>query len=219
MLKNSFDLQKNSLVSRWSQIDNTTSVINCYEPSNEAYQVIRQHGRTPRLSPFSVSTGTGPASSDTTQRAPIYETYSGVCSRLVLYISSSISNDSKFRCHMSSTSKPLLSRASDDDNLQKLLEELKPEQRFVNVLFDEVKMRSTLRYSDGHVMGHATNKPDNPDTLATSALVIEIICHHGGPRYIFCVHPVAKLNAPELKGVLLEAVAAIKSKGGGGGGV
>ena len=65
-------------------------------------------------------------------------------------------------------------------------------------------------------MGHATNKPDNPDTLATSALVIEIICHHGGSRYIFCVHPVVKLNAPELKGLLLEAVAAIKSRGGGG---
>ena len=111
----------------------------------------------------------------------------------------------------------LLSRASDDNNLRNLLEELKPEQRLVNVLFGEVKMMSTLRYSGGHVMGHTMNKPDNPNTLATSALVIEIICHHGGPRYIFCVHPVAKLNVPELKGMSLEAVAAIKSKGRGGG--
>ena len=99
--KNSFDLQKNSLISRWSQIDNMTSVMNCYELSNEAYlvKVTRLLDNMVELhdSPFSVSTGTGPASSVTTQRAPIYETYSGVCSRIVLYISSRISNDSKFR--------------------------------------------------------------------------------------------------------------------------
>ena len=39
MPKNSFDLQENSLISWWSQIDNMTPVINCYEPSNEAYLV------------------------------------------------------------------------------------------------------------------------------------------------------------------------------------
>ena len=33
--KSSFELQKNSLVSRWSQIDNILSVVRCFEPSNE----------------------------------------------------------------------------------------------------------------------------------------------------------------------------------------
>ena len=65
--------------------------------------------------------------------------------------------------------KQLLSRCSDDDNLEQLFKKLKPEQRLVNLLFDEVKLTSALRYSGGHVMGHATNDPDAPDTLATSA--------------------------------------------------
>ena len=40
------------------------------------------------------------------------------------------------------------------------------------------------------------------------------MCHHGGPRYIFRVHPTHKLNAPQLQDLLMEAVAAITSKGG-----
>ena len=85
--------------------------------------------------------------------------------------------------------RQLLSRASDEDNLQKLLAELKPEQRLVNLLFDEVKLVAALRHSGGHVVGHATNNPECLDVLATSALVLEVICHHGGPRYIFRVYP------------------------------
>ena len=49
------------------------------------------------------------------------------------------------------------SRASDDDNLEKLLQELKPEQRLINLLFDEVKLIAALRSSGGHVMGDAYN--------------------------------------------------------------
>ena len=80
--------------------------------------------------------------------------------------------------------RQLLSRTSYDESLTLIFQELKPEQRFVNVLFGEVKLTSTLRYVGEHVIGHATNKLDDPSMVATSALVIEVICHHGGPRYI-----------------------------------
>ena len=62
-----------------------------------------------------------------------------------------------------------LSRGSDDDNSDLLFKDLKPEQRLVGMLFDEVELTTSLRFTCGHIVGHAT-----------SALVIEIICQHGG---------------------------------------
>ena len=70
-------------------------------------------------------------------------------------------------------------------------------------MFDEVKLRGGIRYTGGHIVGYAT-----------SALAIEIVCHHGGPRYVFRVHPVAKLNAEEQQGMLLKTISEIRSKGG-----
>ena len=108
------------------------------------------------------------------------------------------------------TIKKLLQASFNDDNLVDLFKELKPQQRLVNVLFDEVKLISTLRYTGGHALGYAQNSSQNStETLATHALVIEIVCHHGGPRYILRVLPVAKLNADDLKGILQEAMFAI----------
>ena len=52
--------------------------------------------------------------------------------------------------------RELLSHASNDINLEKLLVELKPEQRLLNLLFDEVKLVSAVRFTN---------------TLASSALV------------------------------------------------
>ena len=82
------------------------------------------------------------------------------------------------------------------------------------MLFDELKLTTSLRLTGGHIGGHATNKPDDVDTVATSALVIETMCHHRDPRYVFRVHPGAKLNAEELQNMLLEVISVIKSKVG-----
>jgi len=46
-----------------------------------------------------------------------------------------------------------------DMNLQAALNELKPEQRLVNILFDEVKLKRVLRFTAGHVAGHAEDIP------------------------------------------------------------
>ena len=76
-------------------------------------------------------------------------------------------------------------------------------------------MRSNLKKQcvllGGHVVGHAANKPKE---LATSALVIELICHYGGPRYIIRIIPVTCLKSYQLKEMLLEAAFVVRKKGG-----
>ena len=61
----------------------------------------------------------------------------------------------------------------------------------MNILFYEVKLKSVLRFTAGHIGGYATN---HPEILATSALIFELVCHYGGLRFIIRVIPVAKLD-------------------------
>ena len=67
-----------------------------------------------------------------------------------------------------------------------------------------------MRLSGGHVIGHT----DDKSQLASHALVIEVVCHHGGPKYVLRVIPVAKLNAEDLEKILLEATRAVADAGG-----
>ena len=82
--------------------------------------------------------------------------------------------------------KRLLSNASQDENLKSLLANLKPQQKLVNILFDEVKLTQTTRFTGGHILGHAKNA-NAADGLATHALVVELVCHYGGPKYVLRV--------------------------------
>lgn len=109
--------------------------------------------------------------------------------------------------------KKLLHNSLDIENLKTLFNKLKPQQCLVNVLFDEVKLTEALRYSGGRVSGYAQNTSD-VEVLATHAMVIEVVCHFGGPKYILSIHPVAKLNSDQLKDILIEALIAIKNAGG-----
>ena len=50
--------------------------------------------------------------------------------------------------------KKLFSCSLHDKNLEQLFQKLKPYlKRLVNILFDEVKLTETLRYSGGRVVG------------------------------------------------------------------
>ena len=107
--------------------------------------------------------------------------------------------------------RSLISNTFNGENLSKIFDNLKPQQRIVNILFDEVKLKKATRYFGSHLMGYSEN---NQSDLATSALVIEFVCHHGGPKFIMRIFPVNKLNAQQLKPMLLEAANTIKQKGG-----
>jgi hypothetical protein len=107
--------------------------------------------------------------------------------------------------------RDLMNRSLQDSNLQAALSELKPEQRLVNVVFDEVKLKSVHRFTGGHVSGHEAKKPQK---LATSALAFELICHYGGPRFTVRVIPVANLDAKQLKEYVLEVITTVRGRGG-----
>ena len=76
-------------------------------------------------------------------------------------------------------------------------------------MFDEVKLIEKLRYTGGRVIGYAEKVAKDQEILATHALVIEIVCHYGGPKYILRIHPVAKLNSATLGKMVLEALLAV----------
>ena len=90
----------------------------------------------------------------------------------------------------------VMSRSLQDNSLLAALAELKPEQRLVNILFDEVKLKSALRFSAGHIAGHSANKSEK---LATSALAFELVCHYDGSRFVARVVPVANRDARQLR--------------------
>ena len=68
--------------------------------------------------------------------------------------------------------------------LKGLLSSHKSQQKLVNILFDEVKLTQAIRFSGGHVHGQAENIKAG-EALATHALVIEIVCHYGGPKLVY----------------------------------
>ena len=107
--------------------------------------------------------------------------------------------------------KSLLSNTFQDKNLSNIFEKLQPQQRIVNILFDEVKLKQAIRFSGGHILGYADN---NPEELATSALVFELVCNYGGPKYIMRIYPVSRLTANYLREMLLEAATAVVNTGG-----
>ena len=104
----------------------------------------------------------------------------------------------------------LLNKSLSDENLGKLFHELKPQQRLLNVIFDEVKLKQALRFSGGHITGQSSGS----ETLVTSALVFELACHHGGPKYALRIIPVSCLNAEQLRIFVLDVYNLVKEKGG-----
>ena len=80
--------------------------------------------------------------------------------------------------------KDMLRKSVQDTNLVKMFRSLTPQQRAVNIYFDDVKLVETLRFSGGQVQGYARNIDDGvqSETLASHALVVQIACHSGGPK-------------------------------------
>ena len=73
-----------------------------------------------------------------------------------------------------------------------------------------------MRFTSGHVLEHANNMSDAPELeeLVINNLVIEVVFHHGGPRYILRVILVTKLNAGHLEWLILEVFQAVVDAGG-----
>ena len=105
--------------------------------------------------------------------------------------------------------KKLLSNSIQDQNLKQLLQQLHPQQRLFNIIFDEMKLTKTLKYSGSRVVDYAENFGFDNKVLATHTLVVEVVCHFGGPKYILRIHPIAKLNSNTFKEMILAALVTV----------
>ncbi|XP_076811672.1 uncharacterized protein LOC143458706 [Clavelina lepadiformis] len=206
-------LQKNSLLSKWSQLDKILSCITEYEFKDTDYL----KSAVEELNSMSCS--------DSPHFQFIYDQLQLLLTppegrrfdKNLYILAAELHNISPAAYKMIRKSgsivlprvellKKLLSCSFHDENLEQLFQKLQPQQCLVNILFDEVKLTETLRYSGGRVVGYAQNGSGDTEVLATHALVIEVVCHFGGPRYILRIYPVAKLNSDQLKQILLEAL-------------
>ena len=98
---------------------------------------------------------------------------------------------------MKKTLRKHLTNPFDNETLKKIFFSILPaEQSLVTVIFNEVHLKSGLRYNSGHICGTSENKEEK---LATSVIVFEMISLHGGPRIVLSVHLVSFLNAEELE--------------------
>ena len=86
--------------------------------------------------------------------------------------------------------RDLLDKTKGNENLTNLIQSLYPQQRNINILFDEVKLVSTLRSCVGHVLGMAKNHheilPMTSNRQNASNLLSFFFDEYNG---IFCLIP------------------------------
>ena len=192
--KGKFSLQKNSLLSRWTQVDDIVSVVDNYENINNDYLTIVLES----LDKMEDLHGSAHFQFLRAQIQLLLIAPKGRrFDKQILVVAAEIYGISPAAYKMIyrsgvlaipsvSTIKKLLRASFNDDNIAAIFKELKPQQRLVNVSSDEVKLSSTLRLTGGHVVGYAKNSSQiSTETLATHSLVIEIVCHYGGAQSIF----------------------------------
>lgn len=216
--KSIFNLQKNNLLHKWSQFKNIISVLSSYVHKSQDVidQVIDElsaisefeHHPSFQFIQEQLQILSTPANGRRYTKNVLIFAAELLCTSPAAY--RLLRNSNVILLPHETLVRDLMNKSLQDGKLKSLFERLLPEQRLVNLLFDEVKLKRALRFSGGHIVGHATNSEE----LATSALVIEMICHHGGPRLVVRIIPVACLSAEQLKDVLLEAALLVANHGG-----
>ena len=106
----------------------------------------------------------------------------------------------------------IISAANVPSVLQKTFNELKFEQqKNVFLLIDEIKIRPTVSYSGGALIGMAENLPDS---RATSMLCVMMKALYGGPSVMVSVTPVHRLTANFQFTVVRKAAEIVENAGG-----
>ena len=222
--KRLFPLQKNSLLSKWSQMRYITDQVNAYEYTS---QEILEHA----ISQLCNMTEAHELAHFTFLLSQLrlifkppdgrrFDTDTMIFAMQLHNISPSaykmIRRSGLIILPSTEKVKQLLARSVQDSNLKTLFDQLKSQQRLVNLMFDEVKLVETLRFSGGNVLGYSQNAAVGGDheMLASHAMVVEVACHFGGPRYILRVLPCKKLTSDQLKELLIEAGSAVVGAGG-----
>ena len=211
-----FNLQKNSLLHRWSQMEEILSIVNNYETSNndhllKAMEELKQMTIDVQESTHFQFLETQLEFLLISDNNIRYTKHLLIFAGELLCISPAayrmIRNYRIIKLPRKQLVRNLMSRSFANTNLPLIFKVLKPEQHLVNILFDEVKLLKTTRLTGGHIIGYATN---TTEAVATSAFCIEIVCHHGGRRLVIGVHPVSKINAEKARDILMETIEGLR---------
>jgi hypothetical protein len=170
--KNVLKLQKNSSLSRWSELDAMLEVLVKHEPADIDYlaHVKKELNKivdmleTPNFQLIQAQLDMILTSKNNLR----YSKHVLVFAAELLCVSPAayrmIRRCGVIKLPREQIVRDLMTRSLDDQNLTALLRDLQPQRRLVTLIFDDVKLRSALRFTAGHIMGHALNVPDQLST-------------------------------------------------------
>ncbi|KAI6661767.1 hypothetical protein LOD99_9834 [Oopsacas minuta] len=152
--KRLFPLQKNSLLSKWSQIGYITDQVNAYEYTS---QEILEHAIS-QLCKMTEAHELAHFTFLLSQLCLIFKPPDGrrfdtdnmifavQLHNILLSAYKMIHRSGLIILPSTEKVKQMLARSLQDSNLKTLFDQLKPQQRLVNLMFDEVKLVETLRF-------------------------------------------------------------------------
>ena len=156
--------KNNSLINKWTQINSIITSVNLFEPSNKAninfllgyldtLGVLRDSSQLQFIQDQLQLLITPPNGHRSTKHSFILAAELFCISRsayrmLQYLVAVCLLNEKLIR--------NLFLRCTDDHNLGRFFEELKPEQQLFNILFDEVKLVGELRYCGGYTLDYST---------------------------------------------------------------
>ena len=197
---NSLSKNRINTVHRWSTLEEVIRFLNFKELNNKMVVMIEQMA----------------AMSATHVCTKIYD--ADIIVRAFEYFSTSRSLYNRLRVDYQLPSIQTLTRLtskvsklSEANFLQRVLNSLERNQTVCVVLFDEVYVKPMMLYHGGTVFGKACN---NPFLLGNTVLGIMINCMYGGQTFLTRMLPVAKLNAEFLAEQINETIISIKTAGG-----
>ena len=159
--KSKFRLQKNSLLSRWSQLEHIFSTVENFEPDSTDYHAIALNALD-SMNDYHDSQHFQFIQSQL--KLLLSKPQGRQYDRNLVVIAAELHNISPAAYKMLRKSKVLalpsikfinkmLSNTLQEANLVKLFLQLKPQQRLVNILFDEVKLVQATRFVGGAYFG------------------------------------------------------------------
>ena len=99
----------------------------------------------------------------------------------------------------------------DTDFLRNVFDAIDDKQRSCILLIDEVYVKPALMYHGGSVFGKAVNKPNE---LANTVLSFFIVSGFGGPKFLFRMLPVHKLDTSFLREQTDNIIRSVNEVGG-----
>ena len=112
--------------------------------------------------------------------------------------------------------KRLFSNSCCDKNVKELFESLQPQLRLVKILFDEVKLGETLKYSGGRVAAYLCAELCSWYRISCNKYFGYCSCMPlwRSKVYITCLPSFSKLNSEYINEMLIEALETVGFAGG-----